>query len=162
MAGIAFSIVQSRLITTSIENYNLIVIGPDTNNILMIDTIRFGAIIDDYDYISNNISFEIGFGTDYGPGNTDVSSNVATKKSWLVETPAVKAYHGVYSVGGKVKKEVTTHYLNGSDEYMWFSHWDADDIKLTDGKTLYIKVSELHTPASSYNIFYTVTIEGEI
>lgn len=163
MAGIPFSIVQSKEVTQeTFGSYNLIAIGPDTNNILMIDTIRFGAVVNDNDFISNTVTFEIGFGTDYGPGNTDISSNVAPKISWLPETIPVKAYCGTNAVGNQIAKEKTNHFLNGSDEYLWFSHWDADDIKLISGKILYIKVDTIHIPASTYSIFYTVTIEGEV
>jgi hypothetical protein len=162
MAGIPFSIVQSNKIASNFTTHNIIVIGPDTNNICMIDTIRFGAIIDSYDYMSSQVTFEIAFGTDYGPGNTNISSKVACKKNWFPEVPAIRAYSGNYTVGGKDTKEFVTSYLNGSDEYIWFSHWDADDIKLTSGRVLLIKIAELHIVPESFELFYTVTIEGSV
>lgn len=162
MAGIPFSIVNTRSVSTSFTSQVLLSIGPVSNNILLIDMIRFGVVVDDLDYLQNSITFEIGFGTDYGPGNTDISSNVSRKNSLQVETPAVSAYYGTNAPGNKKIKELITLYANGSDEYIWFSHWDADDIKITDDRTMYVKIAESHLPAGAFELVYTISIEGEV
>jgi hypothetical protein len=164
MAGIPFVISNNRKIDFfNTNDRNILILRPQQNTMLLIDTIRVSAVMENFSDFNVCYRLEIGFSSNYGSDAIDISREISCKDflnfdiANFSEIP-VELYRSIGSLNTLCVINSSEHYFNG-DEFIWQSHTDYDDIKITYDRIFFIKAT---SPSLNYGANIALTVEGEI